>query len=166
MAEPIFTSDIFINYILPLLFVFTVIFAILEKTKLLGEDKKQIDAIVALVIGLFLIAFPYPRDIIVSLMPFLAVLVAILLVFMLLYGFIGGKKEGDVLDKGVKIVLSIIVAIAVVIFLVWATGAWDFFMSKLAGQEWSQQLWSNIIFGIIIIGVILAVVLPGKKSSE
>ncbi len=165
MAEPIFTSTIFVNYILPFLFVFTVIFAVLEKTKLLGEDKKQIDAIVALVVGLFIIAFPYPRNIIVSLMPFLAVLIAILLVFMLLYGFIGGKTEGDVLDKGVKIVLSILVAISVVIFLVWVTGAWEFLRARLSG-EFGEQFWSNVIFAIIILGVILAVLLPGKKAEK
>ena len=44
MAEPIFISGYFLDYILPFVLVFTLIFAILTKTKLLGEDKKQINA--------------------------------------------------------------------------------------------------------------------------
>ena len=102
MVEPILISPFFINYILPFVLVFTLTFAILQKTKLLGEEKKQIDALVSLVIGLILIAFPFAREIVVKLMPFLAVSLIILLVFMLLYGFIMGKS-GDVLHKGVKI---------------------------------------------------------------
>ncbi len=90
MVEPIFISSYFLDYILPFVLVFTLIFAILEKTKLLGEDKKQINSLVGLVVGLILIAFPYARDIVVLLMPFLAVSAVILLVFMLLYGFILG----------------------------------------------------------------------------
>ncbi len=90
MDQPIFVSSYFRDYILPFVLVFTLIFAILEKTKLLGDDKKQVNAITGLVIGLILIGTPFARDIIVKLMPFLAIFAVILLVFMLLYGFIEG----------------------------------------------------------------------------
>src|SRR3989344_3767877 len=112
MVEPILISPFFVSYILPFVLVFTLIFAILQKTQLLGEGKKQIDALVGAVVGLVLIAFPFARDIIVQLMPFLAVSAVVLLVFMLLYGFIVGKKEGDVLNKGLKIVFAIILGLA------------------------------------------------------
>ena len=88
MPEPFLISPYFLDYVLPFVLVFTVVFAVLQKTKLLGDEVKQINAILGLVVGLFLIAFPGPRGIIVLLMPFLAVALVILLVFMLLYGFI------------------------------------------------------------------------------
>ena len=53
----ILSSQLFVEVILPFLLVFAVVFAILQKTKILGEGKKQIDAIVSLVIGLIVIAF-------------------------------------------------------------------------------------------------------------
>ncbi len=124
MVEPIFISPLFIDYILPFVLVFTLIFAILQKTQLLGDGKKQINAIIGLIIGLILIAFPFARNIIVQLMPFLAVSAVILLVFMLLYGFIMGKKEGDVLHKGVKIALGIILGLALITVLLFISGYW------------------------------------------
>ena len=66
MVEPFFISPFFIEYVLPFVLVFTLIFAVLQKTKLLGDNTQQIDAIIGLVIGLFLIAFPAARDIVVT----------------------------------------------------------------------------------------------------
>ena len=66
MADPIFISPYFLDYILPFVLVFTLIFAILQKTKILGEGKKQIDAIIGLVVGFILIAVPFARNIIVQ----------------------------------------------------------------------------------------------------
>ena len=63
-----------------------------------------------------MIAFPFARNIVVQLMPFLAVSAVILLVFMLMYGFIWGKSE-DVLDKGMKIILAIIFGLALITVL-------------------------------------------------
>lgn len=166
MVESIFAQPIFMDYILPFLLVFTLTFAVLDKTKLLGEGKRQINAIISLVIGLILIAFPYAQGIIVKLIPFLAVALVILFIFMLMYGFAMGKKEGDVLDKGVKIALGIIVGLAVIVAVLWATGAWDKVYDTLIGGGSSNQIWMNILL-IAIIGGAMAIVLStgGKKNS-
>lgn len=165
MVESIFAQPIFMDYILPFLLVFTLVFAILDKTKLLGEGKRQINAIISLVIGLILIAFPYAQGVIVKLIPFLAVALVILFVFMLLYGFAMGKKEGDVLDKGVKIALGIIVGLAVIVAVLWATGSWDTVYNSLVGGSSSSKIWMNILL-IAIIGGAMAIVLStgGKKE--
>ncbi len=39
------------DFLLPFLLIFSIIFAILEKTKILGEDKSNINIIVSTVIG-------------------------------------------------------------------------------------------------------------------
>ena len=126
MVEPILISPYFLNYILPFVLVFTITFAILQRSKLLGDDKKQINAIVGMIIGLILIAYPFARDIVVLLMPFLAVSIVILFVFMLLYAFIGGKTDGNILSKPWKIIFNIILAIALVTVLLMITGYWDY----------------------------------------
>ena len=138
MVEPFFIGPMFLNYILPFVLVFTLIFAMLQKTQLFGEGKKQIDAILGLVIGLILIAFPFSRDIVVNLMPFLAVSAVLLLIFMLLIGFISGKK-GDVLENvGLKVMLGVIAGLALVtVFLIvagWWDNVWNWFFNIVNGS--------------------------------
>ena len=165
MVESIFAQPIFMDYILPFLLVFTLVFAVLDRTKLLGEGKRQINAIISLVVGLILIAVPFAQSIIVKLIPFLAVALVILFVFMLMYGFVMGKKEGDVLDKGVKIALGIIIGLAVIIAVLWATGSWDTVYNTLVGGGSSSKIWMNILL-IAIIGGAMAVVLSTGKKKE
>lgn len=166
MVEPIFTSWIFSDYILPFVLVFTLIFAILEKTQLLGEGKRQVNAIIGLVVGLILITFPFANNIIVQLMPFLAVSAVILFVFMLLYGFIMGKKEGDVLHKGVKIALGIILGLAVITAVLWAAGVWNTVYDFMFNRGDSGQIWINILLIGVIAGAVIAVVSSKDKSGE
>ncbi|MDP2946629.1 MAG: hypothetical protein Q8N88_00805 [Nanoarchaeota archaeon] len=154
------------NYVLPFVLVFTLVFAILQKTKILGDEKKQIDSLIALVIGIILIAFPFARDIIVELMPFLAVSVAILLVFMLLYGFIYGKT--DDMRKGIKTALLIIGSLALITVVLIITGAWDYIYSMMFERPEGAQIWINILLIAVIAGAIIAVVSGkgGKGSSS
>jgi len=74
----------FIWEIIPaFLLIFVLIFAILQKSKILGSDKKQIDALIALAIALIFITVPVTRGIVVNLMPWLAVGVTVILVFLI-----------------------------------------------------------------------------------
>jgi len=163
MVEPIFTSVIFADYILPFVLVFTLVFAVLQKTKLLGDGKRQIDALIGLVVGLILIAFPFARNVIVLLMPFLAVAIVVLLVFMLLYGFIMGKKEVE-MHKGLKIALGIIVGLGLITVLLFATGWWDVVYDFMFERETSSQIWVNALLIAVIAGAVIAV-LSDKKGS-
>ncbi len=161
MAAIWFISEIFVDYIFPFVLVFTLIFAVLQKTKLLGDESKQTNLLISLVSGFILISFPYARYIVVSLVPFLAVIVVILLVFMLLYGFIVGKKDGDILGKGWKNTLIIILVIALVVFLLNITGYWSYVKDIFTGKSFVLV---NIILIVFIVGAIIAV-LWGEKSG-
>src|SRR3989344_3833579 len=163
MAELFLISPYFLEFVLPFVLVFTLIFAILQKTQLLGEGKKQVDAMVGLVVGLMLIAFPGPRDIIVLLMPFLAVSAVLLLVFMLLYGFILGKKDGDVLGRGWKVTLGAILALALITFLLIITGYWGLVYSYFFEGNY-RQIWANLILIVAIAIAIIAVIKGGSSS--
>lgn len=165
MAEPFLIHPYFIDFVLPFVLVFTLIFAILQKTQLLGDSKKQIDAMIGLVVGLILIAFPGPRSIVVLLMPFLAVSAVILLVFMLLYGFILGKKDGDILSAGLKKVFGAILALALITFLLIITGYWDAVHYFFFGGNY-KQVWANIILIVAIAAAIWAVIWGDKGSSS
>lgn len=163
MVEPIFISPIFLDYILPFILVFTLIFAVLQKTKILGTDKTQIDAMISLVVGLLLIAVPWARDLIVKLMPFLAISLVILLIFMLGYGFLSGKSD-KILEGKLMIVFGIIFGLALLTAILIITGVWDPIWNYLFNRPEGAQIWINVIIIAIIIGAIISVVKGGKSS--
>ncbi len=166
MVETIFSNPWFIELILPFLLVFTLIFAILEKSKLLGDDKKQVNAIISLVIGLILVAFPFARNIVVYLIPFLAVCIVILFVFMLLFGFIFATKDGSVFGKGLKITFGVLFGLAVLVAVSWVTGGWDLIYSFVMERNMGQTILINLFILAIIGGAIAVVMSSGGKSSS
>lgn len=162
---PILISPFFTSYVLPFVLVFTLVFALLQKTQLLGEGKKQINAILGLIIGLILIAFNSARDIVVQLMPFLAVSAVILFIFMLIYGFVMGKKE-DVLHKGTKITLGIIFALAFITVLLYVSGLWSPVYDFMFNRETGAQIWINLLLIAVMIGAVVAVVVTKDKDNK
>ncbi|MEM0465420.1 MAG: hypothetical protein QXW97_01815 [Candidatus Pacearchaeota archaeon] len=166
MAEqPFLISGFFLYYALPFALIFTLIFAILQKTKLLGEGKKQIDAIVGLIVGLVLVSTPFARDMVLKLMPFLAVFAVILLVFMILYGFISGKKDGDILSKGWKYFFIGVLAISLIIALLVISNYWEPLYDLLVNSPGSSSIWFNALLIAVIIGALVAVLVGKDKSS-
>lgn len=164
--ETILASNFAVQVVYPFLLVFTLVFAILQKSKLLGEGKQQIDALIALAVALILIAFSWATDIITQLMPFLAVSLVILLVFMLLWGFVASGEEGLQLNKGLKITLGIVIGIAVVVAVIVATGQWSVVWNSLFVEGTPTDL-ASTIFLIALIGGAFAIVLAsGKKKEE
>ncbi len=162
---PFIISGFFLEYLLPFALIFTLIFAILQKSKLLGDGKKQIDAIIGLVVGLILIAYGPARLIVVQLQVFLAVFASILLVFMLLMGFINQKKEGEILGKWFKYALYTILVIALIIALIVMTGYWNIVNNFLFESSSGAQIWINGLIIVVIVGALIAVLWDKGKSS-
>ena len=88
VTEPFFISAFFKSFVLLFVLVFALTFAVLQKTNILGTDKKQVNALIALVVGMMLIAFPGPRDAILTMIPLMEVALVAILVFMMIYGFV------------------------------------------------------------------------------
>ena len=156
------TYPIFTYIILPFVLLFTLIFAVLEKSKLLGEGKQQINAIIALVLAAIVIPFYTQISWMRQLVVFFAVALFILFIFMIIYGFIYGDKEGDPLknEKWIKPTLGAVALIAVIVAVLIITGAWE----KLKASN--GELGANILFVIIIIAGLVAVMVGSGKKSE
>jgi len=160
----ILSSPLFVTTILPFLLIFTIVFAVLQKAKIFGDNKKQIDAIVALVVGLLAISFRYAVGIIVELIPFLAVSLVIIVVLMILLGAF--HKEGELeLPKGIKWGLIVLSIIALVIAILLITGFWSTAYDFIV-IEGGSGLVTNVIFLIIAAIAIGAVLWGGGKSSS
>ena len=165
MAITSLSHPLRVEVILPFLLVFTLVFAILQKTKILGDGKKQIDALVALVIGLIVVSFGYTTGIIISLIPFLAIAAVIILIFMLLYGMTfeaGGFK----LHKSVQVSIGILAAIGVIIVTMFATGAWNFVLDVFNSGGDFTLIITNLVFLVIIIVALVVAMFGGKGGGD
>ncbi len=159
MANPIF-----IEVILPFLLVFAVVFAILQKSEILGKGKRQVDAIVALVIGLITVAFGYATRLIVYLVPVLAVSVVVILIFMILFGMT--FKAGDFkMHSKLQWTFGALAAIVIVIALLVFTGWWERIIDYLY-LEGGESTLVNTVFVVIIVAVAIGVVYAGAKGDK
>ncbi|MDZ4228606.1 MAG: hypothetical protein U1E54_05170 [Candidatus Levybacteria bacterium] len=163
----IFTSPFFVSYLLPFILVFTVVFAILQKSGILGKDKKQIDAIVGFVIGLIVISFANAVGIINSLLPFLAVAVVVILVFLILLAMVYVGADGKFeIPKIYKVSIGALAAITVLIAVLIVTGAWDYLVNTWFGGASGEGGITNFIFIILVLVVIGFIVWPKDKKDK
>lgn len=161
VLETIFNSDLG-QGVLVFLLVFTVVFAILQKSEILGKGKSQVDALVALAIGLLVISVGYATDIIRQLIPFLGVSLVVILVFLLLVGIF--YKQGEfALPSGVVIAFGILAFIAVVIAVLSITGSWSIIEDYFDGKK-GGTLIPNLALLLVVAGAVWLAMKGGGKE--
>jgi len=161
----------FFDVVLPFLLVFTIVFAVLEKTKIFGggkESKKNINAMIAFVFALFFVSATNLVAGTVELLPNVTVLLITLMSFMMLVGFFYTDKEFSFENhKFWKVFLTIIFFIGIVLMSwhAFAPDAFEWFWTGATGF-WESKAGVTIIFLAIVLGTILFVTLGGKKGGE
>ena len=156
-------SPFFTEMLLPFLLVFVVVFAILQKSKVLGNGKAQIDSMVAMVIGLILIGVEQPREIIVGLMPWMAVGVAVILVFLILYGFVAGDLTSA--PNWMKITFGVLAGLFTVGVVLHVTGLGNVIVSWFSSSD-SGDIWMNVFIVLLVIGAMIVAVVSGKNGGS
>ena len=141
-----------IGVIFSFLLIYVLIFAILQKAKFLGEDKK-INSLIALAVAFLFVIFEPARNLVITLMPFLAVGVAVILVFLLMYGMVAGDLKE--LPKELRITFGVLAGVFLAVVVFWASGLWTKLV-EMVGSE--TTLASTIIFLIIIIGAVIFII--------
>jgi hypothetical protein len=167
MAELSFLqSPALTNFVYPFLLLFFIIFAVLEKTKLFGEGKTQINALISFVIGFIFVTAIFPKEMVNNLILFLTIAIVIMFIVLVLWGFVAGE-EGLKLSsapKGLKWAIGIFIILAVTIAVLWAAGV---NVSKLINDlfhaSWSSTFWTNVIF-IVLVAAALAVAIGTSKK--
>ena len=163
VTETILQHWIFTDFVFPFLLIFLICFAILEKTKVLGENK-QLDAILSFVLGLIFVGAVFPKMVVGNLILFLTVAIVIVFVVLLIWGFIAGEKglKFESAPTGLKWVIGIAIVLSVVVFLFNVTGIFPGVFDFLFHQSWSSSFWTNFLFVVVIAGAI-ALVLKSSK---
>lgn len=126
------------DILLPFLLIFTLVFAVLEKTKILGvklnkngdeskSPKTNLNTMVALVMGLAVViphatnSYPHGRDvvdIINTALPGIAMLIVAIFSFILLLGLWSGKQPKFIKSNTIGGIVVIVMALAVIAIFV------------------------------------------------
>jgi hypothetical protein len=164
------------DVILPFLLVFTIVFAILEKTRVLGTEeiegkkypKKNIDAMVSFVISFLVVA---STKLVSAINQALAqgVLILILIVmFLLLIGAFFKEGEDVILTGNWRTFFMVIIFAGIVLIFLnalgWLVPFWNFLV-----ENWKMEWVASLIMIIIIILFIIFIThekKPGKKEEK
>ncbi len=157
------------DVLLPFLLIFTLIFAILQKTKILGEDKRNFNVVIALVMGLTVViphstgTYPMtydPVNIINAFLPGISLVIVAVVMLFILIGLWGGEA------KWVGGSPSAMIAILAAVAVIWIFGA--------AAQWWTGWGWFNRFFGsdtvsliiiILVFGIIIWFITKSEKQT-
>jgi len=161
----------FFDIVLPFLLTFALMFAILQKTKILGE-KKELDAMVSFVIGMLVAGTNKVVTIINSALPNIVVLVVGIIGFMVLVGTF--YKEGDFnfVEKHGKYVAGLTAALFIAILAIFFnairtdTGyTWLEVILKYVFENFTGTVVTSLIFLIVVIGAIYFIVGDKKTAA-
>jgi hypothetical protein len=137
------------SYVLPFLLLFAVVFAILTKTKLFGEENRAAAAIVSLAVGLLALQFDFVATFFAVIFPRFGVGIAVMLVLLIGFALWNGNDDKNMLAKHSWI--GYIVGIGVVIWSLTAWGGWggDF----VIGGFLEENFWALITLVLIVWGI-------------
>ena len=145
-------------YVIPFLLIFAIIFAILDKTKILGENK-AIEAIIGIAVGLLALQFDIVSTFFADIFPKFGVGLALFLVLVIVLGFFTKKED---VNKNMKWIGYVIGAFVVI----WALSSWNFWGIGNTTFFWQiQQYLGWIILAGLIIFVIIMVVKSPKTPT-
>jgi len=142
-----------LSYFMPVfgfLFVFVVVYAILAKTKLLGESG-FINSLVSFIMAIIFITISPAREYVTAIIPWFAVLVASLFFVLIIIGF-SQKKLEDMMKPSLAWVFILLL---VIIFIVAAINVFGPVLGPLIPTSF---LFSERFLGALLLLVIAAIV--------
>ncbi|MEK6907577.1 MAG: hypothetical protein AABW45_03545 [Nanoarchaeota archaeon] len=168
------------DVVLPFLLVFTLIFAILEKTKILGTIKvkgeelpnRNLNSMVAFVVGLLVVATANVVRTINESLPNVVLLVVVGISFLIMIGAFMKSEEMDLKSRHPKIYMTFIIAMFIGVIVIFLNSIYDakgnswleillFFITT----EWSGAVVTSIIFLIIVVTAIIFVTRQKEKKE-
>jgi len=147
------------DVVLPFLLVFTIVFAILEKTKVFGTEtiesreytKKNINAVTSFVIAFFVVASSKLVEIITTVSSYTVILLLLSVLFLLLVGSFMKEGEGGFLTGNWNYFFMIMMFVGIVLIFIYALGWWDSIWSFFRFQTGGEVVGSIILIVIIVL---------------
>ncbi|MBU0629102.1 MAG: hypothetical protein KKC75_07980 [Nanoarchaeota archaeon] len=147
------------DVVLPFLLVFTIVFAILEKTRVFGMEtidgkqytKKNLNSITAFVLAFFVIASSKLVEIITTVSSYTVILLLLSILFLLLVGSFMKEGEGGFLTGNWNYFFMIIMFIGIALIFIYALGWWDTLWAFFQFQTGGEVVGSIILIAIIVL---------------
>ncbi|MBW3023105.1 hypothetical protein KY308_03300 [Candidatus Woesearchaeota archaeon] len=167
------------DVVLPFLLIFTIVFAILEKTKLFGyEDtekkytRKNLNSMVAFVIAFLVVASTRIVAIISQTISHVVLLLLLGIFFMILIGvFLGDKELKFSRDDRWFVFWSVFMLIGIFLIFLnaiktengtsWLELGWNWIAS-----HWSSSFLGALILILIVVGFMYYIITPYKPKEE
>ena len=147
------------KYVLPFLLVFALIFGILTKIAILG-DNKAVHAIIAAALGLLSLVGDYFPNFLEKFAPNVAVAISVLLAAIILLGLFY-DFEGK---KGLKWIIYVFFGVGALAFILIVSDTF----SGYSGVGYN--LWDDygpaLVTLLVLAGIIAAIISAGKKSGS
>jgi len=163
------------DVMLPFMLIFTVMFAILQKTRVLGETKKNLNTIVALVVALSVV-IPHvlglytnpnldPVVVLGKALPAVSIVVIAVLMLMILIGMFGGEV------KFFGAAFSGWIAFLSVIIIVWIFGySAGWFTYGRNVWYWLERVFGpdalSIVVILLVFGLVILFITGGEGERE
>lgn len=166
------------DVILPFILTFTIFFAILERTQVLGTEeldgeqvtKKNLNAMIAFVVAFFVVATPQAVGIMHSALPNIVLLVLISVSFLMLVGTFYGQKEEVKFDGNLRHFLVGLAFVGVLLVFAgaiphsshdsWLHFAWDYIV-----LNYQSTAVSSIFMILLFLGIMVWITKDSKKNS-
>ena len=172
-ALDLFNRLVLYDVVLPFLLIFTLVFALLEKTRVLGTEdvdgkpfpKRNLNSMMAFVIALFFVASAEMVHIVteVSTLTVLFLLGSVL--FLLLIGsFHEQTDSGFFIKEGALRTFFIIIMLVSLILIFMHAVGWLGTLMNFLRDNWQSNLVATVVFLLLIFGAIWFIV--GDNSGK
>ena len=160
------------DVLLPFLLIFVIVYAVLQKTRILGETKKNLNVVVAVIVGLLVVIphvtgrFPAnadPVEIINEALPQVSIVLVAIIFLLLMIGVFGQ----DYVFLGVTMPgwITLVSLIIIVLIFGGAAGWWDSgFGTTLENFFGTEGV--AIFIMLLVFGIIIAWITSDSKERE
>lgn len=142
------------SYVLPFLLIFAIVFGVLSRIQVFG-DNKGLNAVVSLVIGLLSLQFELVPIFFSEIFPRVGIGLSILLVLIILIGLFFDTRDNQIINyglMGVGVIIFLVVLVKTAGYLGWYSGYW-----------WNAH-WPQIIVVVGVLALLGAII--GSVSGQ
>ena len=139
--------------ILAFLVVFVILFALLNRTKLIGENA-WVQLFVSFLVATIFVSGAGVRDYVLTITPWFAMLIVSLFFVLFIIGFVG--KPAEFMQKGIGVSFVAVLTVILLVsgFIVFS----DVLGPYLPGSPAGDLIYTSRVFGALLLLVICAVV--------
>lgn len=157
------------DVLLPFLLIFTIVFAVLEKAKIFGEGKKNINVMISLILGLLVViphvtgTYPPNANIVLIMqqaLPNISIVIVGVIMAMILIGVFG--KELTFAGAPVMGIIALL-SFATIAYIFAVAAGWGGFSSLYWLND--PQTQATLIV-ILVFGLLMWLITSGPKKSE